>query len=259
MLSELGGASGNRPVLHWSSRLRAANGSGLYSSEVEGHPDVDGRRCPALDATFCAGVRVVAWNLSGSYFENCTCNVVCPCTASLSLGADFDRCMVVLVFHIESGEVDGVDVSGLTVAAVGDTPKVMSDGNWRLGMIIDSAASDEQAEKLTAVFSGQLGGPMEGLVPLVGEMLGMERAEMRYESHDGMHRLTLGPYGAVEISEVVPFGVQTGRPGRLVDIFHPANTELTIAKAGDSHISVFGLEPALAGQSGFAATFAWSA
>ena len=36
-----------------------------------------------------------------------------------------------------AGEVDGVDVSDLTVAAIADTPKVMSEGNWRLGVLID--------------------------------------------------------------------------------------------------------------------------
>src|ERR671937_1452374 len=116
------------------------------------------------------------WNISGSYFESCSCDVVCPCTASLSLGATRDRCKVVLLFNVKSGEVDGTDVSGLKVAAVADTPKVMSEGNWRLGVVIDGAASDEQAEKLGGVFSGALGGPMEALGPLVGESLGVERA-----------------------------------------------------------------------------------
>ena len=104
----------------------------------------------------------MAWKLEGTYFETCSCDVVCPCTASLALGADLDRCRVTLVFNVAHGEVEGTDVSGLVVAAVADTPKVMSDGNWRLGVFIDAAASDEQAEKLGAVFSGQLGGPMAG-------------------------------------------------------------------------------------------------
>jgi hypothetical protein len=205
------------------------------------------------------GVIVVAWSLSGRYFENCTCDVVCPCTASFSLGADYDRCMVILVFHIDQGEIDGVDVSGLTVAAVGDTPKVMTDGNWRLGMLIDAAASTEQADKLGAVFGGQMGGPMEGLAPLVGEMLGVERVPMTFESQDGRHQVNLGEYGSISIDDVVPFGVETGEPARLTGIFHPAGSELTIGKAGDSRLNVFGLEPALAGQSGFSTAFAWSA
>jgi hypothetical protein len=39
---------------------------------------------------------------------------------SLDLGADRDRCNAFLVFEVESAEVDGVDVSGLTVAAMID-------------------------------------------------------------------------------------------------------------------------------------------
>ena len=99
--------------------------------------------------------------------------------ASLSLGATNDRCNAILVFNVKSGEVEGTDVSALTVAAVADTPKVMSDGNWRLGVVIDADASDEQAEKLGSVFSGALGGPMEALGPLVGENLGLRAAADR--------------------------------------------------------------------------------
>ena len=100
-----------------------------------------------------------------------------------SHGATYDRCRVTLVFNIIEGEVEGTDISGLKVAAIADTPKVMTNGNWRLGVFIDDKASNEQTEKLLGVFSGQLGGPMEALGPLIGENLGVERApiEVREE------------------------------------------------------------------------------
>lgn len=200
----------------------------------------------------------MSWNISGRYFENCTCNVVCPCTASLSLGADYDRCKVILVFHIDSGAIEGVDVGGLTVAAVGDTPKVMTDGGWRLGLLVDESASDEQVAKLSAVLGGQLGGPMEALAPLVGEMLGVERVPMAFESSGGHHSLRMGDVGEVEVDDVVPFGIETGEPARMTGVFHPVGNELTIGKAGASRLNVFGIEPELAGQAGFSTTFAWS-
>src|SRR4051794_4002440 len=178
----------------------------------------------------------MSWTLNGRYFENCSCDVVCPCTASLSLGADYDRCQVVLVFHVDEGEIEGVDVSGLTVAAIGDTPKVMTDGNWRLGVLMDDKASDEQAEKLGAVFGGQLGGPMGALAGLVGENLGMERAPLEFRSEGVKHSLDMGDFGRVEIEDVVPFGVEDGQPARLSGIFHPAGSELTIAKGGDTRV-----------------------
>ena len=200
----------------------------------------------------------MAWKLEGTYFETCSCEVVCPCTASLALGADYDRCKVTLVFHIVDGDVEGTEVSGLTVAAVGDSPKVMSDGNWRLGVFIDGAASDEQAEKLGAVFGGQLGGPMEALAPLVSENLGVERAPIEVREDGLRHSVRIGDAIDFEIEDVVPFGVESGEPARLSGIFHPAGSELTIAKATRSRISAFGIE--YEGKSGFSnSAFSWAA
>ncbi len=104
-------------------------------------------------------------------------------------------------------------MSGLTVAALADTPKYMHEGNWKLGVLIDAAASDEQAEKLGQVFSGALGGPMEALGPLVGENLGVERVPMEFSSEGLQHSLKMGDAGSVAVEDVVSFGVETGEPG----------------------------------------------
>jgi hypothetical protein len=200
----------------------------------------------------------MAWSLKGTYFETCSCEVVCPCTASLSLGADYDRCRVTLVFNIVEGDVNGTDVSGLKVAAVADTPKLMTDGNWRLGVFIDADASDEQAAKLGAVFGGQLGGPMEALGPLVGENLGVERAAIDVTEDGLLHSVKIGDSIDFEIEDVVSFGVESGKPARLVGIFHPAGSELTIARATRSRINAFGIE--YEGKSAFSLSpFSWAA
>src|SRR4030081_3937203 len=163
----------------------------------------------------------MSWNLEGSYFETCSCDVVCPCTASLALGATHDRCKATLVFNVKNGEGDGVDVSGLRVAAVADSPKVMSEGNWRIGVFIDAAASDAQAEKLGAVFSGALGGPMEALGPLVGENLGVERAPIEVQESGLRHSIRIGNAVDFEIEDIGPFGGETGETAKLTRIFHP--------------------------------------
>src|SRR6201984_3858104 len=182
----------------------------------------------------------MSWKLEGSYFETCSCNVICPCTASFTLGATLDRCGVVLVFNVKNGQVEGVDVGGLTVAAVADTPKVMTDGNWRLGVFIDAAASDEQAEKLGAVFSGALGGPMQALSPLVGENLGVERAPIEVREEGLRHSIRIGDAVDFAIEDVVPFGVESGEPARLTGIFHPVGSELNVAHATRSKIDALG-------------------
>lgn len=200
----------------------------------------------------------VSWKVSGSYFESCSCNVVCPCTASLAFGATLDRCKVTLVFNVHDGEVEGVDVGGLTVAAVVDTPKVMTDGNWRMGVFIDGAASDAQAEKLGGVFSGALGGPMAALGPLVTEHLGVERAPIEVREDGLRHSIRIGDAIDFEIEDIVPFGVEDGRPARLTGIFHPAASELNVAHATRSKISGFGIE--YEAKSAFSTSqFSWSA
>jgi hypothetical protein len=200
----------------------------------------------------------MSWTLAGSYFETCSCDVVCPCTASLSLGATRDRCNLVLVFNVKNGEVDGTDVSGLTVAAVCDTPKVMSEGNWRLGVVIDAAASDEQAEKLGGVFSGALGGPMEALGPMVGENLGVERLPIEVHEDGLKHSVRIGDDVDFEIEDVVPFGVETGEPAKITGIFHPAGSELTVSRATRSKINAFGIQ--YEGKAGFSTSeFSWAA
>lgn len=200
----------------------------------------------------------MSWRISGSYFETCSCEVICPCTASLSLGATNDYCRVVLVFNVKDGEVEGVDVGGLTVAAVAETPRVMSEGNWRIGVFIDSAASDEQAEKLGGVFSGALGGPMEALGPLVGENLGVQRASIEVREDGLNHSVTIGDSVDFEIEDVVSYGVESGRPAQLVGIFHPAGPDLTVARATRSRIDAFGI--AYEGKSAFSRSeFAWAA
>lgn len=199
----------------------------------------------------------MSWKLAGPYFETCSCDVPCPCTVSLALGATHDRCQATLVFNIDEGEVEGIDVSGLTVAAIADTPKVMSEGNWRLGVIIDAAASDEQAEKLGAVFSGALGGPMEALGPLVAENLGVERAPFDVQQDGLRHAVRIGDAVDFEVEDVVPFGVETGEPAKLTGIFHPAGSELTVARTTRSKIDAFGIQ--YEGKSAFSSSqFSWA-
>src|SRR5947208_2349173 len=127
----------------------------------------------------------MAWTLAGTYFENCSCDTICPCTWSgLTAHATHDRCKAVLAFHVDKGDIEGVDVSGLTFALVVDSPPVMSDGNWKLGVVMDAAASEEQLAAFGRVLGGELGGPPAMLGPLIGEMAGIEPAAAEWRQTD---------------------------------------------------------------------------
>ena len=200
----------------------------------------------------------MSWSLTGSYFETCSCELMCPCNLSFDHGATYDYCRVTLVFNVKRGEVDGTDIGGRVVAVVADTPKVMTDGNWRLGVFVDERASEEQTEKLVAVFSGQKGGPMEGIAPLVGEMLGVEKAPIEIVDDGVRHSVRIGDAIDFEIEDIVPFGVDSGRPVRFDGMFHPVASDLTMAEAQRSQIDAFGIR--YEGKTGLSkAEFAWAA
>ena len=200
----------------------------------------------------------MAWNVKGNYVETCSCELMCPCNLSFDHGATYDFCRVTLVFDISEGDVEGTDVSGLKVALIADTPKVMTEGNWKLGVFIDEGASEEQQEKLVQVFSGQAGGPMAGLAPLVGEILGVERARIDVQDDGLRHSVRIGDAIDFEIEDIVPLGVEDGRPIRFDGMFHPVGSDLTMAEAQRSRINAFGIE--FEGKTGLSKSgFAWAA
>jgi hypothetical protein len=200
----------------------------------------------------------MSWNLKGSYVETCSCELMCPCNLSFDHGATYDFCRVTLVFNIREGQIEGTDIGGLKVAAIADTPKVMTEGNWRLGVFVDERASDDQLNKLVQVFGGQLGGPMAALAPLVGEMLGVERAAIEVIDDGVRHNVRIGGVIDFEIEDVVPFGVDTGEPVRFSGMFHPVASDLTMAEAKRSRINAFGIQ--YEGKTGLSTSeFSWAA
>ena len=199
----------------------------------------------------------MAWRLEGTYFENCSCDTICPCTWSgLTARATKDRCYAMLAFHVDRGDVEGIDVSGLTFALVIDSPPVMADGGWKLGVVLDAGAKEQQAGALGRVLGGELGGPPAMLGPLLGEMAGIESAPAQWRQSDGTFALRFGELIDVEVKTYTSGGLP--EPVRLANVFHPANTTLTLSPATKSKVDVFGIRFDGTGTSGFNAPFSWS-
>ena len=183
----------------------------------------------------------MSWNLTGSYVETCSCELMCPCNLSFDHGATYDFCRVTLAFDIRAGDIDGTDIAGRKVVIIADTPKVMTEGNWRLGVYVDDGSDDEQLDKLTQLFGGRLGGPMAALAPLVGEIIGVERASIEVGDDGLRHSVRVGDTIDFEIEDIVPFGVESGEPVRFAGMFHPIGPDLTMAEAKRSRIDAFGI------------------
>jgi hypothetical protein len=173
-------------------------------------------------------------------------------------GATYDFCRVTLVFNVREGQVEGTDIGARQVVLVADTPKVMTEGNWRLGVYVDDGATDEQFDQLVKLFGGQLGGPMGALAPLVSEVVGVERARIDITDDGLRHTVKVGDTIDFEIEDIVPFGVETGHPVRFNGMFHPVGPDLTMAEARRSRINAFGI--AYEGKTGLSTSdFTWAA
>lgn len=124
------------------------------------------------------------WQLSGDYFENCSCDVVCPClvsaSAPLTARPTQGVCDVALFFHIDKGSYGAVPLDGLNVGVVGHTPGPMGEGNWTIAAYIDERANDQQTAALGAIFGGAEGGPMAAFAPLIGTHLGAKKVAINY-------------------------------------------------------------------------------
>ncbi|MGH2445128.1 MAG: DUF1326 domain-containing protein [Candidatus Limnocylindria bacterium] len=138
------------------------------------------------------------YSIEGRLLEVCSCNVLCPCW----IGEDPDggTCDSALAWRIDQGEIEGVDVSGLTLAASVHIPGNVLAGNWKAAILVDDRASREQQDAMLKVFTGQLGGAIADLAGLIGEVVAVERVPITFTVDEGKGTLVVGSYAEAELS-----------------------------------------------------------
>jgi hypothetical protein len=202
------------------------------------------------------------WSLRGEYMESCNCDYLCPCIYTNPQGpVTFDHCTAVLAFRIDEGRSGATRLDGLKFALVVRSGKVMADGNWVFGAVVDAAADPAQRQALAAIVGGEAGGP-PGVIRqnLVSDFRGVEYKPIEF-TIDGLAR-------RLAIPDIVDFeiaGVQSrngsGQPYMIDNVGHPAGRRLALAQARELHVHGFGLDMDLSsrGNNGHFAPFAWSA
>ncbi len=200
----------------------------------------------------------MSWSLEGTFYENCSCDAICPCTwSNMAKEATNDDCRVALLFQVDRGEIDGVDVSGTTAVMIAQTPALMPAGDWKVGLIIDAEASDAQTEALTHVFSGAAGGPPSGLAPLIGDFLGVEKLPVSITVDNGSAHVVVGDALDYRLTK------QTSPEGDQVTLtnitVHPGGPTLEVAEIDQADNSAFGISWSGDGLSGFSNPFSWAA
>jgi hypothetical protein len=202
------------------------------------------------------------WSLRGEYMESCNCDYLCPCIYTNPQGpATFDHCVVLMVFRIDDGRSGAIRLDGLKFALVIRSGKVMADGNWIFGVVVDEAAGPAQRRELAAIAGGEAGGP-PGLIRqnLVSDFRGVEYKPVEFVVEGFTRRATIPGVVSFEIEGVLSRN-RSGEPYYLDNTGHPASRRLALARSKETHVHGFGLDLDLAGRgnNGHFAPFAWAA
>jgi hypothetical protein len=181
-----------------------------------------------------------AWSVSGQYYETCNCDFVCACVpGQMANRPTKGSCQFAMAFQIERGKYAAVTLDGLGFIVLGLTPEEMGKGNWSVGLVIDTRASSEQRDAITAIASGAAGGPMAALSGMIGKFLGAESAPITFDRQ--------GPSWSVKAASLLDMAA-TGAKGmnpdaelQLANTGHPAADTFTLAHASRSHVNALGL------------------
>jgi hypothetical protein len=201
----------------------------------------------------------MALSLRGRVIEHCNCNSICPCFSSgLTRAGDYERCIGFIAFEVDAGELNGVDLAGRRGVFVQDSPPMMAEGNWKVGVIVDAEATDQQAEALASILNGTAGGPMAGFAALTGEFLGIERAPITI-THDGdTHTLSVGAMIDAEFKDEIQ--VEGADPVQLINTPGiPFGPPVTVSPPTKSLIKAFGIEIDNSGRHGTTSEIDWQA
>ena len=196
------------------------------------------------------------WSLKGDYFENCNCEILCPCIVGGGPAVPTEgHCDVAFAFHIQEGEYQGVALDDLNFVVVAYTPGIMGDGDWILANYIDERADQFQRAALTRILSGEIGGPSERWMRLTSNYLGIQYCPIDFQSE--------GHSRSVNIPGIIDFTVEGLVVGRRTEAMtlentgHPVSSSLAIAKGANSTYTDHGMTWDNSGKNGHYSAFEW--
>jgi len=195
-----------------------------------------------------------SWKVAGSYFEACNCESACPCVFTSPPTAG--DCTVLIAFHIDQGRFGDVARNGFNAVISAYSPGHMLEGKWKLALYVDERADQQQQAALTQIFSGQAGGHLAALGPLIGEVLGIKSARIEYHADGRQRSMRLGDIAEAEI-EGLP-GADGGDVTLANLPFAPVpNVSLVAAKSKQARFGDYGLRWEVSNKNGFYAPFAY--
>jgi hypothetical protein len=140
------------------------------------------------------------WKVSGTYFESCNCYAPCSCVC-LGPPSDGD-CAVLIGWHVDQGAFADVSLDGLNAALFAYSPGHMLETKWKVALYLDDRATAQQQAALGRIFSGQAGGPLAALGPMIGEVMGVKPVSIDYRLDGKRRSLRIPDIADIEIEAI---------------------------------------------------------
>lgn len=200
----------------------------------------------------------MAWSVTGQMVEFCSCKMMCPCWFGPGTEPDQGWCAGAILYDVEQGQVDGLDVGGTKVVFAAEWPGNFFGGNGKARLYLDATASADQRRELEAVFRGQKGGLFEGLMgAVITEWLPAETARIDVSRGETVS-INVGEVGRATLQ---PLADSEGRPTTVTGSAAQAAFQSASMQVASSQGTTWS-DPAFhawEGDSGTLHTFNWSA
>ena len=149
----------------------------------------------------------MAYQIEGKLLEVCSCNVLCPCW----IGEDPDggTCDSAMAWHVDKGEIEGVDVAGQTLALSVHIPGQRPDTGIVEGRGVRRASRPRTSSRPRCSRSSRASSaaPSPTSPASSARSCSVERAPITFTVDEGKGRLVIG---SVADAQLTPYSGATG-------------------------------------------------
>lgn len=141
------------------------------------------------------------YNISGSYYEACNCEAICPCRQQNGVPggrSTYGDCDFLLSWRILDGHFGDIELSGLNVSIVGTYNDDVGSNIWSVFIYIDDQANERQFEALSRIFKGDAGGNF-AVASRFANILGIKPASIRVDHTSGAETVHIASLASAEV------------------------------------------------------------
>ncbi len=160
-----------------------------------------------------------SWKVSGTYYEVCNCEAVCPCRRHGDKNggrSTYGFCDFALSWYIIEGQADDLDLANLSVVLAGSYNDDEPGSPWRVILYVDERGNEQQHQVLADIFLGRAGGDTRrNFAAVIGDVVAIRPAKIKLEHGRNQERMEVKGFvsAATARADATDQPVSCGIPG----------------------------------------------